>query len=63
MLYLLIKISILLLWIPSTFGCYPVPPPFSDVEDLDNKIEVVEKKGFCNTKEPPKGEDWKKCQT
>ena len=61
MIHLLLKISILFFLISSAFGC--VAEFFGMDSDFESKYVLVEKIGFCNTKEPPKGEDWKKCRT
>ena len=59
MIHLLLKIIILLFLISSAFGCSAELLGM----DFESKFVLVEKVGFCNTKEPPKREDWKKCQT
>ena len=59
MIHLPIKISLLLFSIYSSFGCFPE----IGFSNLKSKYILVEKIGFCNTKEPPKVKDWKKCRT
>ena len=58
MIHLLIKLSLFLSLISSSFGCAPE----IGFADTDSSYILLEKIGFCNTKEPPKVEDWKKCR-
>ena len=59
MIYILVKISVLLylILISLSSGCLLGGGIFDP-----KRIILVEKVGFCNSKESPKEEDWRKCQ-